>query len=618
VFLAQAREFFGEQPRVVGIDNDPSAVAYCQLMRCALNESWDVFCADTLLTAPQQLPFVFDEAATPDEADIDILLGNPPYVRSQLLDRDYAGQLHLLYPAFTKGNFDLVVVFLEHALRVLAQGGLASYIVSSKFMSSTYGQAICQRLANDARIINVEDFSDAQFFPGRTTYTCVLTFAKLSPAKRFAVTRFPAGVVAGEDPGQGQRYTLPVERLRTHPWDFTSGPEQEALSKLRATQHPLLSQVFNGIMQGMRTGANQVFVIPAAESSALESDLLIPFVTGEDIRRMRCNSERLKLLFPYRYNSFGEPVLLSGEELRRHPKTSAYLISKRQVLMERALDKGVPWYAFGRSQNLTLPRTRKLLVREMMPRAEFAADLGGEVGFCSGYALVAEGMSRDDLLLWTAVLNTPTMEFALRHNGTQLHSGWFRLLKHHLKRTRLPQFSTNQRAKAEELAVQLSEDPDDEETWQRLDGVVAEGFGLSEGERQCIGKYLEDCHQRSLVDAARAASVTLDNTHREADLVRGSDRYEPVKLERYDGLHRDRPDLRKAVTFKPNKALPIHNWYTFTQGFSEPLVMTLLREFNVQPSQVVLDPFARVGASLAIGDTRGNRPNPLFKRGVAF
>jgi len=593
-FLAEARRHFGTIPYLYGVDSNAGAVAYCELLSEALRGNWNTFCIDALLATPKQTSFLF-ETPPLEMSNIDILLGNPPYVRSQLLERNYSDQLRRLYPTITKGNYDLAVLFLEHALRVLAPGGIASYILSSKFMTSSYGKAICDLLAKEACILNVEDFNDAQLFPGYTTYTCVLTFAKMSPGKRFTVTRFNS-ITLGKDPGKGQNYSLPLARLQSHPWDFTNGSEQEALHKLRAKHHPLLSEVFNGILQGIRTGANQVYVLPATEALGLEPDLLIPFVTGEEIRRLRCNSERLKLLFPYKFNSFGDPVLLTERELQNYPKSWMYLLSKRQLLVERSMDGNAPWYAFSRTQNLTLPRIPKLLIREMMPRAEFAADIEGNVTFSSGYALPAQNMSKNELILWTAIMNTPTMEFALRQNSTQLHSGWFRVLKHYLLRTRLPRFTEEQKNQAQKLALQLHNNPDKIEVWQQLDEVVATAFGLIQVERQAIYRFLENCHKRSLSDVARTTSVSL-NDNSENDEIYNTDYYEPIKLEQYNILHRDRPDLRQAVTFVPNKQLPIHRWYAFTQGFSEPLVLSLLNEFKVQPHHVVFDPFAGCGTT---------------------
>ena len=46
------------------------------------------------------------------------------------------------------------------------------------------------------------------------------------------------------------------------------------------------------------------------------------------------------------------------------------------------------------------------------------------------------GMSDNEIVVWAAILSTNVMEFSMRHVGTQLHSGWFRLMKNHLMELR--------------------------------------------------------------------------------------------------------------------------------------------------------------------------------------
>lgn len=54
----------------------------------------------------------------------------------------------------------------------------------------------------------------------------------------------------------------------------------------------------------------------------------------------------------------------------------------------------------------------------------------------------------------------------------------------------------------------------------------------------------------------------------------------------------------KLATFIPNKNLPIYNWFYFKEGFSRELVLELLRMFNIQRNQIILDPFCGVGTTL--------------------
>jgi tRNA G10 N-methylase Trm11 len=600
IFLAEVRNVFGDKPDLLGFDVDPLSAVLANLLGLTIKKKWSTICCDPLVGASTS-PTLFSPEQSLPRAQFDIIIGNPPYVRSQVLDREYAKLLRQLFPDLTSGNFDLSILFLEYAFRALNPGGLVSFVTTSKFMNSTYGRSICRKLAAGARIVNVEDFHDAQVFPGRTTYTCILTFAKLPPAERFSVTRFPGGVVGEQDPGPGESETLPHKRLEHHPWDFTGGSVQNVLSKLRSEEHLLFLSLFDDILQGIRTGANQVFVLSPEESDALESDILLPFVSGEDIRRCQIVSTNSRLIFPYERDSFGKFNVLTEAKLRsRFPKTSEHFERHRQVLEDRQKDANTPWYAFSRPQNLELAFTPKLLVREMMPRAEFAADYAGEVAFCAGYALPASKLSRRDLALWTAVLSTPTLEFALRHNGTQLHSGWFRLLKHHLQRTRLPRLNSQSKVEAEKLALRLQEDPTDTKTWKRLDDIVADRYELTDGERDVIKEFLSDCHRRSCPNASSDGGLADAELPKKANA-----NYEPVTLSRYELLHRERGDLARAVTFQINKKTPIHNWFPFTQGFSAPLIESLLNELQVRPGQIVFDPFVGSGTTQVVCKQKG-------------
>ena len=213
-------------------------------------------------------------------------------------------------------------------------------------MTSSYGKEICARLGRDVRVLNIEDFQDHQAFVGYTTYTCVVTFAKLPPAKTFVVTRFPAGLNGRSDPGSGHTSLLPCERLRAHPWDFATDRAHDALRLLRSEGHPLIERVLGTILQGLRTGANEVFVLDKPKAQHIESTLLVPLITGEHIRRCHVRNTELRLLFPYARNEYGDVDLLSEAELQAgFPNAWNYLCSKRSVLEERSRDSGAPWYA---------------------------------------------------------------------------------------------------------------------------------------------------------------------------------------------------------------------------------------------------------------------------------
>ncbi len=54
------------------------------------------------------------------------------------------------------------------------------------------------------------------------------------------------------------------------------------------------------------------------------------------------------------------------------------------------------------------------------------------------------------------------------------------------------------------------------------------------------------------------------------------------------------------VNFHSNKAVPIHGWFNYPQGFSSALVDEFIDIFNIKEDEMVLDPFCGVGTTAVV------------------
>ena len=574
--------------RVHGIEKDLASVVCSDLIKIATKANWELSCADSLSRSARQSSLL--DQSIPENNGFDLLVGNPPYVRSPNLPATYVATLRNTFETIPSGNFDLSIAFLEQAIEKLRPNGVFSYITSSKFTSAKYGKLIAQKLSKEHRILSIEDFSDSQIFSGVTSYVLIITVAKAKPVKRFSFTSFRGFDIEKDRLSSDKSVSLPIEGTLDFPWSFATGGLRDALDRLTNSSLPLLTDVFLSVFQGVRTGANEVYVLDREDASELEPAGLLPFVSGREISRQSMDPNEKRLIFPYQMNSFRqvEPIPLNSLN-ESFPRISEHLRRHEAALRERSIDDASPWYCFSRAQNLSAFLKPKILVKEMMPRAEFACDLKGEVAFCSGYALDASQLDSGSVTAWTAVLNTPTMEFALRQVGTQLHSGWFRVLKHQLGRLRLPPITQSDWKRVLKLGASLQKKPNAEAAdavIAEIDEIVARSFNLTPQNQKAIADHLMSCHERSMVAAAsKEARIAHDSS------------YEPVKLERFNALHREAFELHHLVTFKAAKTQPIHRWYPYTQGFDPALVTALIKEFKLREHQTVLDPFGGVGTT---------------------
>lgn len=132
-------------------------------------------------------PFDWDNAfpkILEEGEGFDVVLGNPPYARIQVLAEHLPDQRAFFqspasgYATAQEFNFDQYMLFVERGLQLLRPGGRLTYILPHRFMTSVAGSAMRRRLLQDTVIEKVIHFGHAQIFPGRSTYTCLLRVRK--------------------------------------------------------------------------------------------------------------------------------------------------------------------------------------------------------------------------------------------------------------------------------------------------------------------------------------------------------------------------------------------------------------------------------------------------------
>jgi type I restriction-modification system DNA methylase subunit len=109
------------------------------------------------------------DALALDWPRVDAMVGNPPYVRQELLG---TRKRRLRAFAAYDGVADLYVYFLELAHRVLRPGGRYAWIVPNKFLTAAYARKLRALLARERSIEGIVDFArglplfrDADAFP---------------------------------------------------------------------------------------------------------------------------------------------------------------------------------------------------------------------------------------------------------------------------------------------------------------------------------------------------------------------------------------------------------------------------------------------------------------------
>jgi len=104
----------------------------------------------------------------------DIVIGNPPYVNVEQIDKNIKDNIKNFKTAYQK--YDLYVLFYEKGINLLKPLGVLSFITSNKFLSQGYGLLLRQEFLNHTiqKIINF----NYDIFDSATVRTCILQLLK--------------------------------------------------------------------------------------------------------------------------------------------------------------------------------------------------------------------------------------------------------------------------------------------------------------------------------------------------------------------------------------------------------------------------------------------------------
>jgi type I restriction-modification system DNA methylase subunit len=261
----------------------------------------NILCGNSLIDAEfvwqQSFPDVFKDGG------FDVVLGNPPYVRQELI-KHLKAPLQEAYAVY-HGVADLYAYFFERGLDLLKANGRLGYIASSTFFKTNAGEPLRKFIREHARMETVIDFGDMQVFEGATTYPAILIMQKESAKDDVSLAFINAlemtknndlGAVLTAEPKQSTQAAL-----KTDGWKLESATLAALRNKLMHTGKPL-KEVCGSPLYGIKTGCNEAFVIDRATRDALiaenanSAELLKPFLEGKDLKPWHIESRGLWLI----------------------------------------------------------------------------------------------------------------------------------------------------------------------------------------------------------------------------------------------------------------------------------------------------------------------------------
>jgi adenine-specific DNA-methyltransferase len=447
---------------------------------------------DTLWSAPQA-PVQFD-----------IIIANPPYVRTQIIGADLARELALAFGL--SGRVDLYHAFLIGMTQVLRPGGTAGIIVSNRFMTTKGGASVRETLRTRFALRHIWDLGDTRLFDAAVLPAVILAegrndhvsepiaFSSIyetdEPATSEANDPIAALAVTGTvSLPDGRRFRVQHGTLdqagKDAIWRITTDSSDTWLATVKAHSRGTFRDI-GKIRVGVKTCADKIFIrsdwdsLPTHE----QPELLRPLITHHIARRFRAASpkEARMILYPHE--------VVQGQRravnLASYPRTRNYLEHHRPALESRGyvIEAGRLWYEIWVPQDPAGWAAPKLVFRDISEQPTFWIDLDGSIVNGDCYWMTAEHANQEYLLwLAAAVANSTFAEAFYDHCfNNKLYAGRRRFITQYVEQFPLPDPTTElahdiiMGAKAIYEAAGTAQAVAME---KQLDQMVWQAFGLS-------------------------------------------------------------------------------------------------------------------------------------------
>jgi type I restriction-modification system DNA methylase subunit len=469
----------------------------------------------------------FEEQEEIDKIKIkkfDFVVGNPPYVRVQMLEERVRKSLSENYES-AFGNFDLYIVFIERGLDWLKLNGKFGYIISDQFTNREYGKKLRKFILKNSEIISIIDFARTKVFKDVTNYPAIMICRKKTPSKNI----FKFISVKEEKPDlikevffhfNEKEYSdrfldiFEVDQgiLNEKPWQFSLKKEDILMKKL-GNNKKFLGNVSN-ILYGILSGKDPLYLGKISnervgiadyktktDKAQVETELLKRILKGQDVRRWKVGWSGYFLLTPHINDDKFTPI---SEEHMKKTYSNAYQLFKkneeeiksRLMYGQTAEQRTGVWYSIIYYDYAKYYKEQKILTPALTNKNNFCLDNEGYffVGGTAGvYGIVPK--SGVDIKYLLGILNSKVSEYYLKKICPIKQGGYF-------------QYSTKF---MERLPIRLPETPDEKKIADQIIRRVDEILELHKSGITDINAVLDGEDTEKLCNLPKVAFSISDD-----------------------------------------------------------------------------------------------------------
>ena len=256
-------------------------------------------CAAMLGSWLQQGDFLL----VPIDGRFDFVVGNPPYVRQELIPSALMAEYRARYQTIYD-RADIYIPFIERSLSLLEQDGRLGFICADRWMKNRYGGPLRQFVAERFHLRQYVDMTNTPAFQSEViAYPAITIIGRERPGPtriahrpnidRSTLTKLAQALTGGELPkGTDDVRELANVISGSEPWLLESSDQMALIRRLEA-EYPALENAGCKVGIGVATGADKAY-IGDFETMDVEPDRKLPLVTTKDILTGEVDMERTR------------------------------------------------------------------------------------------------------------------------------------------------------------------------------------------------------------------------------------------------------------------------------------------------------------------------------------
>lgn len=297
----------------------------------------------------------------------DIIVGNPPYVRSTRLKLDYKQKLAALFPDSFSATADLYTYFVSSGIANLKHCGVLAFVSPATFLRAKNGHSLRELIKRSASVDTFIDLDETKVFEKAELHTSIYALVKgvlqsstvhflhidnvVDLNRLYCEAIYPRLVV----------FEQPVD----HGWAFHSSELSFKMFSDKFTGCKSLSELGVTVYSGIRSGYSKAYIIDKIEykkfDSELQSKWFKPAILPANIKRWH-GAKRVNFML----------VIPSGTD-QIDDALMEYLIPYKEKLISRTEAKNVhEWFTLRTCTYYKKMNLRKIAFPDLSAQQRFS------------------------------------------------------------------------------------------------------------------------------------------------------------------------------------------------------------------------------------------------------